>query len=134
MGAPALPARPTRAGARSAMWQMSSGPARSAMPAARWLPRVADMNPSPHKEPLMFNNTSAFALVSAVIGAGAYAKPLPATPHSQVPLQAVESIQRARVAIYCGHPQQAVSDIRAAGQQLRASGAPVSRETLSALD
>ena len=82
----------------------------------------------------MFDNTSAFALVSAVIGAGAYAKPLPATPHSQVPLQAVESIHRARVAIYCGHPQQAVSDIRAAGQQLRASGAPVSRETLSALD
>lgn len=82
----------------------------------------------------MFNNTSAFALVSAVIGASAYAKPLATAVQAPVPLQAVESIQRARVAIYCGHPQQAVSDIRAAGQQLRDSGAPVSHETLAALD
>ena len=42
-------------------------------------------------------------------------------------------LQRARVAIYCGHRLQAVSDIRAAGQQLRASGAKVSPETLAGL-
>ena len=82
----------------------------------------------------MFNSTSAFTLVGAVIGASAYAKPLPAAAQEPIPLQAVECLQRARVAIYCGHRLQALSDIRAAGQQLRASGAKVSPETLAGLD
>jgi hypothetical protein len=58
----------------------------------------------------MFNSTSAFTLVGAVIGASAYAKPLPAAAQEPIPLQAV------------------------AGQQLRASGAHVSPQTLAVLD
>jgi hypothetical protein len=92
------------------------------------------MNLSPFQEPTMFDSTSAFTLVGAVIGASAYGKPLSAAAPVLVPTQAVESIQRARVAIYCGHRLQAVTDIREAGQQLRASGAHVSPETLALLD
>jgi hypothetical protein len=82
----------------------------------------------------MFAGTSTFTLVSGLVSAGAYAQPLSAATQEPLPVQVVESLQRARVDIYCGHHQQAVADIRAASRQLRASGVRVSPETLTALE
>lgn len=82
----------------------------------------------------MFNSSSSFPLIGALVGASAYAQAVPPFAEPMVPIQAVENIQRARVDIYCGHRMQAVADIRAARQQLRASGAKLSPKTLAALD
>ena len=82
----------------------------------------------------MFDKPSAFTLVGAVLGASAYAQPLPAAAQEPMPAQAVENIQRARVAIYCGHRLEAVADLRAASQQLRAAGVQLAPGTLAALD
>lgn len=82
----------------------------------------------------MSSSTPAVTLVGALVSASAYEQPLPQSAHEPIPIQAVASIQRARVDIYCGHRLQAVADIRSASRQLRESGAKVSPETLAALD
>ena len=82
----------------------------------------------------MFTSTSMLTLVSALVGAGAYAQDVPAETAPAVPLAAVADIRRARVEIYCGHNSQAVASIRAARNQLTSLSASASARTLAALD
>lgn len=82
----------------------------------------------------MFNSTTTFTLVSGLVGASTYVPPTPDVALVPVPSQAVESLLRARVDIYCGRRAQAVADIREARTQLRASHASVSPETMRVLD
>lgn len=78
---------------------------------------------------------SRFALLGALMGAGAYSHAGPVeTPPAPLPARAVDEVRHARVDIFCGHNQRAVDDIRAARRELRGAAMPVPARMFATLD
>lgn len=82
----------------------------------------------------MLGTTSNFTLVGALVGASAYAHPLLAAAAIPAIGDAMAKIRRAQVDIYCDHNGQAITAIREAGRQLRASSSGMMAVTLAMLD